>query len=202
MVGVNRRTWTRWRFGRTVPARDGDWASGSGHDRDPERGTPALGAVPVRAGARHRGPATGTAQHARYRSPAWAGRLEPQPWTGPQQHRGGPVLLRRGWLRPGWLGRGCPRWPSTPSSRAAVWDGLHARWSTEQISHALPRVFPDDPLRQLATATTYQERYATVLSGNVTCHLTACAADGAGADHTGWPTNAGRTRPAVPAPGA
>ena len=29
VVGVNRRTWTRWRFGRTVSARDG-----SGH-QDP-----------------------------------------------------------------------------------------------------------------------------------------------------------------------
>jgi len=54
LVGVARRTGTRWRYGADRPS--------SGRDRTPlypamtetqERGAPALGAVPVRAGAGH-----------------------------------------------------------------------------------------------------------------------------------------------------
>jgi len=79
VVGVNRRTGTRWRYGRSVPARDGT-----------QRQYPAMieatkdesqrSAVPVRGGAGpDRGQAPGQAQHADDRPRTGAECLDGQP---------------------------------------------------------------------------------------------------------------------------
>lgn len=55
---------------------------------------------------------------------------------------------RRRWLRPGWLGRGCPRWPSTPSS----WPPSGR--APREVEHRAdqPRPSPGVPGRPVATA--------------------------------------------------
>jgi IS30 family transposase len=164
IVGVNRRTGTRWRYGRTVPARDGtarqypgmsELATTARPERserylsEEERGQIAdllRAKKTYRAIARALGRSPSTISREVARNRDEQGRYRPS-----AAHRSATARLAR------------------PRARKVVKDGslgrlvqgwLDLKWSPEQISAALRRAFPNDPSRQLSPESIYQALYA------------------------------------------
>ena len=163
VVGVNRRTGTRWRFGRSVPARDGTRrqypamieATNEECLRSPrylseaEREVIADGrraAHSMRMIARELGRDVSTVSRELARNSDQSRRYRPS-----LAHRMATARL----VRPRSRKVACD-----PVLAAAVQDKLDAKWSPEQISHTLALVFPDDAARRLAPESIYQALYA------------------------------------------
>jgi len=167
IVGINRRTGTRWRFGRTI--------TGSGEQPlhyAPVISTPTAEISPRylsederikiadlrRAGLGVRDIAARTG-----RSPATISR-ELRRNQDPETCRYRPfaahrlAVQRRGRRRPGKIAR-------DPVLRGFVQDRLGKKWSPEQISHALPAEFPHHPERHVVPETIYQAVYRPDLGG-------------------------------------
>ncbi len=169
-VGVNRRTGTRWRFGRSVPSR----ASGvreyppvipkpvvvlsprflSKNERaviahEHDRGTT------VRATAALLGRSPSTVSRELRRNTDASGVYRPA-----LAHRLARDRRRRHRLR---------RLACDGVLREFVQQRLHVRWSPEQIATPLRLQWPDDPRRQLSTESLYQAPYTrdTVLAGSL-----------------------------------
>ncbi|MGI8647903.1 MAG: IS30 family transposase [Mycobacteriales bacterium] len=161
LVGINRRTGTRWRFGRTVvntAGADVHYASVRSmtppkrHSRylsldertviaDLRRGrwtvrdiAQALGRSPSTVSRELRRNAD---DHGRY-LPATADKAAVERIARPRSRR---VL-------------------ADAELRAVVVELLDKRWSPEQVAHELPDRFPDEPDRQLCTESIYQAIYA------------------------------------------
>jgi transposase len=161
VVGVNRRTGSRWRYGRRLPGPDGIDRQYAPMISDPEpvRSTRYLSDderdVVVH---RHRGGAS---------LRAIARELERAPSTISREihrnrHETGsyrPVFAHR--LAAAHGARPRPRRVTTDVVlRQAVIGMLDCKWSPEQISHTLRRRFPDTPSRQLTHESVYQARYS------------------------------------------
>lgn len=160
VVGINRRTGKRWRHGRTVVDARGVVrvyppivaARPSVSERflsEDERITLADGLVrglSLRAIAAElgRSPSTLSREVRRNLGP---GRTTYHPFRAERQ-----AAARRSRPRPGKLAR-------CPELRAFVQERLERRWSPEQISQVLPKVFPDRPEMRVAHETIYQALY-------------------------------------------
>jgi IS30 family transposase len=162
IVGVNRRTGTRWRYGRTV--RDG---AGRAVHYPPVTRAASVPVVPslrylslqergviadlVAAGwslrriAGELGRSVATISRELRRNVDGRGRSLPH--TAQRAARS-----RQARPRP-------RRLASDPTLRGVVDELLAKRWSPEQIANALPARFPDEPLRQLCTESIYQALY-------------------------------------------
>ncbi len=167
LVGVNRRTGKRWRYGRTITS-----SSGRRLHYPPVINTRKREISPrylsedervmiadlhrrgrtVRAIAQEveRSPSTVSRELRRNRDPA-SGQY--RPFTAQRLATG-----RR--ARPG---RG--KLVGDPALRQFVAARLKQRWSPEQISHALRRQFPDQPERHVVHETIYQAVYRPDLGG-------------------------------------
>ena len=138
LVGVNRRTGTRWRYGRSVPTRDGrqlhyramvDTTVVERSERFLSEEERMLIADRRRTKVSNQDPA------GRYRPSA--------------AHRMATVRLARPRARK----------VDDPVLAGLVQAGLDLKWSPEQISHSLAIRFPKDPIRQVATESIYQALY-------------------------------------------
>lgn len=163
LVGVNRRTGTRWRNGRTVPRRGGGELHYPGMidsrkaapPRSPrylseqERGLIADGrraARSMRAIARELGRDVSSVSRELGRNRDARGRYRPS------------AAQRMATAR---LARPRERRVVADRSLGAVVQGwLDLAWSPEQISAALTMVFPNDARRHLAAESIYQALYA------------------------------------------
>jgi len=167
IVGVNRRTGTRWRYGRSI-------TSSSGRRLDyPAVVTTRKQEISARylsedervliadrhgrgetvrsiAAVLGRSPSTISREVRRNRDPVSG---EYRPFTAQRLAAG-----RRARPRKGKLAR-------DPVLAEFVQTGLRKRWSPEQICHELSREFPEDPDRQLVHETVYQAIYRPDLGG-------------------------------------
>jgi IS30 family transposase len=161
-VGINRRTGTRWRYGRTITNRTGRAVQYPGvastqrraisprylseDERvvlaDRLRAGDSMRAIAAELG---RSPSTISRELSRNRDPQ-SGQY--RPFTA---HR--LAAARRARPKPRKLTRDGPL-------RSFVEDRLERRWSPEQICHALRVAFPDEPGRHLVHETIYQALYA------------------------------------------
>jgi len=159
-VGINRRTGTRWRYGRTVVTRDG-----RGHTYPPITGPVrtesgrylsederiAL-ADGLRAGLSQRAvaaelgrsPSTVSREINRNSDPVTG---EYHPFRAQQRAAGRRPRPKEGKLA------------GNVELREVVQGHLERRWSPEQISNTLPGAFPDRPEMRVATETVYQSLY-------------------------------------------
>lgn len=163
IVGVNRRTGTRWRYGRSVPSRDGGTRQYPAMDQivttplvrsarylcEAERGVIAdmlrVGAS-YRAIARELGRPASTVAREVSRNRDEQGRYRPS------------AAQRAATSR---MARPRERKLAKDASLAGLVQGwLSLKWSPEQISAALRLCFPNDPSRWLATESIYQALYA------------------------------------------
>ncbi|UZJ26987.1 IS30 family transposase (plasmid) [Rhodococcus antarcticus] len=160
-VGVNRKTGTRWRYGRSIPAAGGgllhyapvlrprDGVISSRYLSEQER---------VVIADLHRGGVSGRVIAAELgRSPSTVSR-ELARNTDPGRRYGAGVAQARAVLR-----RGRPRPRRVERDvvlRVFVQQCLDVRWSPEQVSHALSVEFADQPARQLCTESLYQALYS------------------------------------------
>ena len=163
VVGVHRRTGTRWRYGRTVPARDGT-----------QREYPAMTVNPrvvadrssrylcqeerVRIGDLRRTGCTMRAIAVELgRDVSTISRELARNRDARQRYR--PFAAQQ--LATARLARPRPRRVEQDLVlAAAVQVKLDVKWSPEQISNTLVDDFPDDPSRRLSTETIYQALYA------------------------------------------
>lgn len=162
-VGVNRRTGTRWRYGRAVPGRGGSIREYPAVTPPPpavsvrsqrylsedERVVIAdrrLAKVSMRAIAVEIGRDVSTVSRELARNRDGAGRYRPA-----AAHRLATARLARPRLR---------KVAADPVLAALVQGWLDVKWSPEQISAALAAAFPNDPARRLAVETIYQALYA------------------------------------------
>lgn len=158
LVGVNRRTGTRWRYGRTVPARDGT-----------ERQYPAMTAitneVPQRS-ARYLSEdervIIADRRRAKRTMRAIAAELGRDVSTISRElsrnhvegHRYRPFAAHR--MATARLARPRSRKvEKDPVLAVALQDKLEEKWSPEQISNTLAMLFPDDPSRRLSPESIY-----------------------------------------------
>ena len=164
IVQVNRRTGTRWRYGRTVPTRGGGRREYPGMSEvtasRPERSERYLseaereviadrrrGKVSMRAIARELGRSPSTVSRELARNRDEAGRYRPS------------VAQRLATPR---LARPRPRKRGVdPSMAPLVHGGVGFYRSPEQVRAAHPLAFPNDPARRLAGETIYQALYAS-----------------------------------------
>ncbi len=160
-VGVNRKTGHRWRYGRSVTTRTGDVRTyapitGPAHSvaarflSEAERISIADGlteGLGIRAIAIELGRAPSTVSR-EIRRNADAGTSAYHPFRAGRRAAG-----RRSRPRRGKLAR-------DHELRAVVADHLEHRWSPEQISRMLPRLFPGLPEMRVAPETIYQALYA------------------------------------------
>ena len=161
-VGVNRKTGTRWRYGRSIPSAGGGLLHyppvlsphatkiSSRYLSEDERVTIAdlhRAGLSSRAIAEQvrRSPSTVSRELARNSAPD--GRYG----AGAAQRL---AAARRRRPRP-------RRLEVDPVLRGFVQQCMDVRWSPEQISHALEVEFPDQPGRQLVPESLYQALYAT-----------------------------------------
>lgn len=162
-VGVNRRTGTRWRYGRTIPARDGSQrhypamvdslkdapARSPRYLSEQERALVADGLRAkdsMRVIARQLGRNVSTVSREVDRNRDEQGRYRPF------------VAQRMATAR---LARPRGRKVTGDRSLAALVQGwLDLKWSPEQISAALAIAFPNDSTRRLAAESIYQALYA------------------------------------------
>lgn len=162
-VGVNRKTGTRWRYGRSIPSASGGLlhyppvikANTSivssrylSHEErvaiaDLHRAGLNSRAIAAQVG---RSPSTVSRELARNSAPDGRYRA-----ASAQQRAAG--RRRRPRAR---------RLEVDPVLRGFVQLCMDVRWSPEQISHALGVEFPDDPTRQLVPESLYQALYAAV----------------------------------------
>jgi len=167
IVGVNRRTGTRWRYGRSITGSSGrrlDYPAVittrkqeisarylSEDERvliaDRHRDGETVRSI---AAELDRSPSTISREVRRNHDPASG---EYRPFTAQRLATG-----RRARPRKGRLAR-------DPVLREFVQAGLKKRWSPEQICHELTCGFPDDPDRQLVHETVYQAIYRSDLGG-------------------------------------
>ncbi len=161
IVGVNRKTGHRWRYGRSVTTRTGEVRTypaitGPPHPvsarylSEAERISIADGLIHglgVRAIARELGRAPSTVSREIRRNQD-AGAWAYQPYRAGRQAAG-----RR--LRPRRRKLGC-----NLELRTVVADHLERRWSPEQVSRLLPSLFPDRPEMRAAPESIYQALYA------------------------------------------
>ncbi len=167
IVGINRRTGTRWRFGRTITS-----SSGKSLHYAPVISTPAPEISPrflsederIKIADLHRAghgvrdiaartcrsPATISRELRRNRDQE-SGRYRPF-----AAHR--LAVQRRARRRPGRIAR-------DPVLRGFVQDRLGKKWSPEQISQALRAEFPHHPERHVVHETIYQAVYRPDLGG-------------------------------------
>jgi IS30 family transposase len=164
LVGVNRRTGTRWRYGRTVPTRAGG-----------EREYPAMIEVtkqtPPRRSSRYLSEAEREVIADRRRAHASMRAIARELGRNvssvsrelgrnrDEQGRYRPSAAQR--MATARLAR--PRVRKVAADRplgALVQGWLDLLWSPEQISAALAMAFPNDPGRRLAAETIYQALYA------------------------------------------
>ena len=160
-VGVNRKTGTRWRYGRSIPTAGGgvlhyppvllprDVVISSRYLSEAER---VVIADLHRAGVSARVIAAELG-----RSPSTVSR-ELTRNTDPGRRYGAGVAQARAVLR-----RGRPRARRVAQDevlRSFVQQCLDVRWSPEQVSHALGVEFVDQPARQLCTESLYQALYS------------------------------------------
>ncbi|MDQ3455589.1 MAG: IS30 family transposase [Actinomycetota bacterium] len=161
-VGINRRTGTRWRYGRSIPSVGGgllhyppvlhshSTTVSSRYLSDDER---AVIADLHNAGLSSRA----IAEQVR-RSPSTISRELTR--NAAPNGRYGVAAAQR-------LASGRRRRPRArrvevdPVLRAFVQQCMDVRWSPEQISHALSAEFPDQPSRQLVPESLYQALYAS-----------------------------------------
>jgi transposase, IS30 family len=167
LVGINRRTGTRWRFGRSITSSSGRrlhypavmstrkreisprYLSEDERVRIADLGRQGLGvrAIAVELG---RDPATISRELRRNRDPDSD---QYRPFTAQRL-----AAARR--ARPG---RG--KLVRDAVLRQFVAERLEKRWSPEQISHALRCEFPDEPERHVVHETIYQAIYRPELGG-------------------------------------
>jgi transposase, IS30 family len=167
LVGINRRTGTRWRFGRSITSSSGRrlnypavintrkqeisprYLSEDERVRiaDLERQGLGVRAIAAELG---RNPSTISRELRRNRDPAGGGY---RPFTAQR-------LAAERRARPG---RG--KLIRDPVLRQFVQDRLEQRWSPEQISQAIRREFPDDPDWHVVHETIYQAIYRPELGG-------------------------------------
>ncbi|WP_405803418.1 IS30 family transposase [Streptomyces sp. NBC_00210] len=158
IVGINRRTGKRWRYGRnpsggnkaappirsvvppSVPSRYLREAERI-HIADRLREKATIRAIAVELG---RSPSTISREIRRNRHP---GNGQYRPFAAQARADG-----RRPRPKPGKIGQ-------NPELRAAIQAGLDERWSPEQICHALRRYFPDRPEMHVVHETVYQALY-------------------------------------------
>ena len=163
IVGVNRRTGTRWLYGRTVPGADGSTREyppvnltlkpsaprSNRYLSEEDRGVIAdmrRAKASMRAIALEIERDVSTISRELARNTDDSGRYRP---SAAQK------------LATGRLARPRARKLATDPVLAAVVQGwLDSKWSPEQISNSLLTQFPDDPSRQLATESIYQALYA------------------------------------------
>ena len=163
IVGINRRTGTRWLYGRIVPARDGS-ARHYPAMIDATKDTPARSArylselercliadgrrrgLSMRALARQMRRDVSTISRELSRNRDQAGRYWPS-----VAHRAATSRLSRPRVR---------KVAADTALAALVQGWLDVKWSPEQISAALRLVFGDDGGRRLCTETIYQALYA------------------------------------------
>jgi len=162
-VKVNRRTGTRWLYGRAVPARDGSWREypaviDTAKDPAPrsERYLSEEERVVIvdrrRVGASMRGIARELGRDVSTISRELARNVDDsQRYRPGAAHRMATARLGRPRLR---------RVATDPVLTAVVQGWLDVNWSPEQISRSLVTRFPGDRSRQLATETIYQALYA------------------------------------------
>ncbi len=169
-MGVNRRTGTRWRFGRSVPTaaapsasmrrrltshssccRQGSCPPTSG--RSWPMSTTGAGRCKATAALLRRSPSTVSRELRRNSDPAGA-------YRPALAHRLARHRRRRHRLR---------QLACDGVLREFVQQRLDVRWSPEQIAATLRPEWPDDPRRQLSKESLYQALYArdTVLAGSL-----------------------------------
>jgi len=163
IVTVNRRTGTRWLYGRTVPLLNGtsreypavnDIAKevrprSIRYLSEEERGVISdrrRTQVSMRAIARELGRDVSTVSRELARNVDETRRYRPA-----AAHRMATARLARPRVR---------KVAADPVLAAVVQGWLDTKWSPEQISNSLVTCFPGDPSRQLATETIYQALYA------------------------------------------
>jgi IS30 family transposase len=167
LVGINRRTGTRWRFGRSITGSGGRrlhypavintrkreisprYLSEDERVRIADLERQGLG-VRATAAELGRSPATISRELRRNRDPD-SGQY--RPFTAQRLAVGQRARPGRGKL------------PQDPVLAQFVQDRLGKRWSPEQISHALRREFPDEPERHMVPETIYQAIYRPELGG-------------------------------------
>ena len=157
------RTGTRWRFGRTVPARDGTGRQYPAMTELTNEAVPRSARYlseeervvvadrrrakqSMRAIARELGRDVSTVSRELARNSDESRRYRPF-----AAQRMATARLARPKVR---------KVVADPVLAAAVQGKLDAKWSPEQISHTLAAAFPEDPTRRLATETIYQALYA------------------------------------------
>ncbi|WP_380164824.1 IS30 family transposase [Jannaschia sp. R86511] len=165
-VGVNRRTGTRWRYGRSVP----DAAGGLLHYPPvlSSRGAAASAVISARYLSEADRIVIGDLHRAGWSSRAIAVQVRRSPSTvsrelarnsGPDGRYGAGHAQRLAHAR-----RRRPRARRVDADevlRAFVQSCMDRRFSPEQISHALRVQFPGEPARQLVPESVYQALYAT-----------------------------------------
>jgi transposase, IS30 family len=167
LVGINRRTGTRWRFGRSITGSGGRrlhypavintrqreisprYLSEDERVRIADLERQGLGVRAIAAGL-GRSPATISRELRRNRDPD-SGQY--RPFTAQRLAVGQRARPGRGKLL------------QDPVLAQFVQDRLGKRWSPEQISHALRREFPDEPERHVVPETIYQAIYRPELGG-------------------------------------
>ena len=167
LVGINRRTGTRWRFGREITSSSGQklhypavidtrkreisprYLSEDERVRiaDLDRSGRAVRAIARELG---RDPATISRELRRNCEPVGG---QYRPFTAQRLAADRRARPGRGKLR------------HDPVLRQFVTDRLGSRWSPEQISHALRREYPEEPERHLGPETIYQAIYRPELGG-------------------------------------
>ncbi len=160
--GVNRRTGTRWRYGRSVPSRAGTQrrypAMIDATNEECLRSARYLSEEERRVITDRR-----RAEHSMRmiaRELGRASRRSAVSWPATATRAVGTARpWRTGWRPPDWRVRGHGRSPPTRSWRAVAQGKLDAKCSPEQISHTLALIFPDDTARRLAPETIHQALY-------------------------------------------
>ncbi len=160
-VGVNRKTGTRWRYGRSIPA------AGGGLLHYPPVLRPRDVVISVRYLSGQERVVIADLHRAGVSRRAIAAELGRSPSTvsrelarniDPGRRYGAGVAQARAVVR-----RGRPRARRVERDlvlRGFVQQCLDVRWSPEQVSHALSVEFADQPTRQLCTESLYQALYS------------------------------------------
>lgn len=192
LVDINRRTGTRWRFGRSITSSSGRRlhypaviTRASGRSRrgiclrrsvriaDLERQGHGVRAIGVELG---RDPATISRELRRNRDPD----------SGPYRPFAAQRIAAGRRPRPGRA-----KLVRDPVLRQLVQDRLEKRWSPEQITYALRCEFPDKPERHVVHETIYQEIYRPELGGLRRDLPKVLRTGGDTASRTGAPTPVG-----------